>query len=139
MPETHRPIELLEPKKIITSSDEITVITQVIDYNFIHDENISPQYSIGTEDVFPSIGRIVGGIEVNAYLETENHIAITDQMNVVSNLSKEAMSMRKIIFDIPELRGKLFILSSYEINSAPMEFAYVKITANQISSNGVLV
>jgi len=139
LPETHRPIEFLEPKKIIPNSDEITIITQVISYQFMHRENLRIQHSVGTADMYLSPGMIESTVEVSVYLEDPMHVPIKNVDGRVSNLNYESPNIRKLVFDVPELRNKLFILSTYEIIADTHSDIIAKITAHQINSDGTLV
>lgn len=141
LPETHRPIELLEPHRIIKNINELMIFHHIISFRYIHNENLTMHGSIGNLDIYPVLGRLEGYVEVEAYLETPNGVAIDWREASTSTLREldETQNLKKVMFDCQDLKGKLFILSGYEINSMVGKDARAIMKAHEIRSNGALV
>ena len=125
IPEAEPKIQLLEQKTLVTDlSGDTMVFRNVISFDMKVNEN--RDISSGT---FPMFGR----------RETDAEVVVSLEVDDVYRLSGESSSVRRCMFDVPELRDKLFLVHTSEINSNVLKSITARLSVLEIHNNGVVV
>jgi hypothetical protein len=133
-------IHLLEPQKIITDLDAPIVFKHIIRYKYSRDENLNFHSSINSNDIHTQPGRLEQRLDIETYLQDARGVPIGPMAEAVSTLKKLGSKQGNVMFDVPELRGRLFILSSYKILADVSEqYITVQMSCYQIGKEGYLV
>jgi len=140
LPEIEPKIELLQPKKIITDSNEVLVFNRVVDYRYTRNENHRVVPRLGSTGARLNEGRLESMLLATVYLEdpaTGNTIGpMSDAVSQLHDMGDRAARCR---FTTPELSGKLFILRGFEIIANLDSALSAKLNCSEISVDGWLL
>jgi len=136
LPGVEPKIELLEPQKILVSSDDIIVFDRVIRYEYSRNEDLNYQIRMGTSDIYPMPGRLTQHLHIEVYMMDVDGQTIGPQSDTISVLKHIGNDTRKVAFDIPELRGRVFLLSSYTMTGEVDDFVKAELSCIEINSKG---
>jgi len=125
IPEAIPKIELLEPKKVVTISDDVMVFQHIESYHIRQDENVS----MFRGDRAINYGRREFTGEVTVFLNNVEMMQLTSQ----------DMNIRKVMFDFPDLKDRLFVASSFQISSAISENITATLQVIEINNHGKAV
>ena len=122
IPKSEKQIQLLEPKNIISSTNEVYISTKIIKWMEI-------QYN---DNFYPNMidGIITKDIKAEIYIEDKNnHPIIYSDDNDYNFALKD---LQKIRFMIPELQHEIYLIHSYKINASYNSYVTAEIEAGRI-------